>query len=59
MIPFLLASTLTCSGSQYLIEDVQKDRYLPQEEKADIIEIIKLNSEEGCYGTQKPTKGTD
>jgi hypothetical protein len=49
MIPFLLASTLTCSGSQYLIEDVQKDRYLPPEEKADVIEIIKLNSEEGCW----------
>jgi hypothetical protein len=49
MIPFLLASALTCSGAQYLIEDVQKDRYLPQEEKADIVEIIKLNSEPGCW----------
>ena len=49
MIPFLLASALTCSGANYLIEDVQKDKHLPQEEKADVIEIIKLNSEEGCW----------
>ena len=48
MTSLFLIAALTCSGSQYLIEDVQKDRYLPQEEKADIIEIIKLNSEEGC-----------
>jgi hypothetical protein len=49
MTPFLLIAALTCSASQYLIEDVQKDKYLPQEEKADVIEIIKLNSEEGCW----------
>ena len=49
MTPFLLIAALSCSGSQYLIEDVQKDKYLPQEEKADVIEIIKLNSEEGCW----------
>ena len=49
MTSFLLIAALTCSGSQYLIEDVQKDKYLPQEEKADVIEIIKLNSEEGCW----------
>ena len=49
MIPFLLASALTCSGANYLIEDVQKDKHLPQEEKADVIEIIKLNSEQGCW----------
>ena len=49
MIPFLLASALTCPGAQYLIDDVQKDRYLPPEEKADVIELIKLNSEEGCW----------
>ena len=49
MIPFLLASALTCSGAQYLIDDVQKDKYLPPEEKADVIEIIKMNSEKGCW----------
>ncbi len=49
MIPFLLASALTCPGAQYLIDDVQKDKYLPPEEKADVIELIKLNSEEGCW----------
>jgi len=59
MTPFLLVAALTCSGSQYLIDDVLKDRYLPPEEKADVIEIIRLNSEEGCYGTQKPTEGTE
>ena len=48
MTPFLLVAALTCSGSQYLIDDVLKDRYLPPEEKADVIEIIRLNSEEGC-----------
>ena len=49
MIPFLLASTLTCPGAQYLIEDVQKDKYLPSEEKEDVIKLIKMNSEEGCW----------
>ena len=49
MLPFLLASALTCSGAQYLIEDVQKDKYLPQEEKEDVIDIIKLNTEKGCW----------
>ena len=48
MIPFLLASALSCSGSQYLIEDVFRDRYLPSEEKTELVEIIKLNTEEGC-----------
>tara|TARA_B100000287_G_scaffold302069_1_gene285186 strand:- start:24 stop:203 length:180 start_codon:yes stop_codon:yes gene_type:complete len=59
MTPLLLIAALTCSGSQYLIDDVKKDRYLPQEEKADIIEVIKLNSEKGCWGTQTPTEGTE
>ena len=49
MTSFLLLAALTCPGSQYLIEDVQKDKYLPPEEKADVIEIIKLNTEEGCW----------
>ena len=49
MTSFLLSVALTCSGSQYLIEDVQKDKYLPPEEKADVIELIKLNTEKGCW----------
>ena len=59
MTHLLLVAALTCSGSQYLIEDVKTDKYLPQEEKADLIELIKLNSEKGCWGTQTPTEGTE
>jgi hypothetical protein len=46
MIDLLLASALSCSDSQHLIESLNKSR---MEEKADLIETIKLNTEPGCY----------
>ena len=46
MIDLLLASALSCSDSQHLIESLNKSR---MEEKADLIEVIKTNTEPGCY----------
>ena len=46
MIDLLLASALSCSDSQDLIENLNKSR---MEEKADLIEVIKTNTEPGCY----------
>ena len=46
MIELLLATALTCSDAQDLIDDVQKAQ---TEYKEDIIKTIKTNTEEGCY----------
>ena len=46
MIDLLLATALTCSEAQNLIADVQKDQ---TEYKEDIIQVIKINTEPGCY----------
>ena len=46
MIELLLATALSCSDSQDLIENLNKSR---MEEKADLIEVIKTNTEPGCY----------
>ena len=46
MIEILLATAFDCEGSQELIENLNKSR---MEEKADLIEVIKTNTEPGCY----------
>jgi len=46
MIELLLATALSCSDAQDLIDDVQKAQ---TEYKEDIIKTIKTNTEEGCY----------
>tara|TARA_B100000427_G_scaffold213253_1_gene177857 strand:+ start:632 stop:793 length:162 start_codon:yes stop_codon:yes gene_type:complete len=46
MIELLLAVAFNCSEADDLIESVNKSRV---EEKEDIITVIKLNTEPGCY----------
>ncbi len=48
MIEFLLASALSCEGSQELIEKVMKSQDAIID-KHELIEVIKLNTETGCY----------
>tara|TARA_B100000287_G_scaffold75193_1_gene67078 strand:- start:397 stop:558 length:162 start_codon:yes stop_codon:yes gene_type:complete len=46
MIEILLTATLTCDGSQELIERINKSRV---DNKADLIEVVKMNTESTCY----------
>ena len=48
MLPFLLASVLSCSEAQSLIENANKSD-LPQEDKVGLVEVIKTNTEAGCW----------
>ena len=48
MIGFLLATALDCEGSQELIQKVMKSRE-PLIDKHELIEVIKTNTEPGCY----------
>jgi len=48
MIPILLASTLSCSDAESLIEKFTT-RNVPQEQKVELIEVVKTNSEAGCW----------
>ena len=48
MIPFLLATALSCSDAESLIEKFNK-RDVSQEQKNELIEVIKTNSDEGCW----------
>ena len=46
MIVFLLATTLTCSEAQHVIERVNESRV---QQKEELIEVIKLTTKPGCY----------
>ena len=46
MIEFLLATTLTCSEAQELIDKVSVSQGVDRDS---IIEVIKTNTEPGCY----------
>ena len=48
MIEILLATALECEGSQELIEKVMGSQE-PLINKHELIEVIKLNTEPGCY----------
>ena len=48
MIEFLLATALECEGSQELVEKIMKSQQSTID-KHELIEVIKLNTEEGCY----------
>ena len=48
MVPILLASTLSCSDAESLIEKFTT-RNVPQEQKVELIEVIKTNTEAGCW----------
>ena len=46
MIEFLLATVLSCEGSQELIDKIQSSN---EEYKEELIEPIKSNTHPGCY----------
>ena len=48
MTPFLLASVLSCSEATTLIVGANKSD-LPQEDKVGLVEVIKTNTEAGCW----------
>ena len=48
MIELLLAAALDCEGSQELVEKIMKSRQSTIE-KHDLIEVIKTNTQPGCY----------
>ena len=48
MVPILLASTLSCSDAEILIEKFN-GRNVPQEQKVELVEIVKINTEAGCW----------
>ena len=48
MIELLLATALTCHESQEVIDSLRQYQTL-DEYKKDLIEVIKTNTEPGCY----------
>ena len=48
MIPILLASTISCSDAESLVEKFNKSD-VPQEHKVELVEVIKTNTEAGCW----------
>ncbi len=49
MLPFLLASTLTCSESQQLVENLKTNPRHRSEMKVELIEVIKTSTQKGCW----------
>ena len=49
MIPFLLASAISCSDAEALVDSARKARGLDTVSKEELIEVIKANSEESCW----------
>ena len=48
MISFLLASTLSCSSAEVLIEKFNTSD-VPKEQKVELVEVVKTNTEAGCW----------
>ena len=48
MFELLLVATLDCEGSQELVEKIMKSQ-VPTIEKHELIEVIKTNTQPGCY----------
>lgn len=53
MIEFLLATALDCEGSQKLVEKVKASQE-PLVDKHELIEVIKVNTQPGCYEGSEP-----
>jgi len=48
MIPFLLASTLSCSDAEVLIEKFDESN-VPQEQRVELVRVVKDSTEAGCW----------
>jgi len=49
MLPLLLATTLSCSESQGLVEKMRKNPRQSSEMKVELIEVIKTSTVKGCW----------
>ena len=49
MIDFLLATAISCSESQELVDKIMNKSNETVSYKHELIEVIKTNTEEGCY----------
>ena len=49
MIELLLATALNCSESKEIVENIMKESSQSVLYKHDLIEVIKVNTEPGCY----------
>jgi len=50
----LLATILSCEEAKGITDKVKSDPV-----RIELIEVLKMSTEKGCFETQKPTKGTD
>ena len=55
MISFLLASALNCEDSQKLVEKIMGSKQSTLE-KHELIEVLKTNTELGCYEGSESSK---
>ena len=55
MIPFLLATELTCSQAQGLVDTLNESK---MKEKSELIEVVKKSTESGCYEEGKVSQTT-
>jgi len=46
MVPFLLATALSCAESQKIIDNINGSR---AEDKVELVQVIKTNTEKGCW----------
>ena len=49
MIPFLLATALSCSDAKEINQSIMKQRDLSTLDKHELIEVMRTNTEEGCW----------
>ena len=49
MIPFLLATVLSCPDSQDLVENLRNNPRQSSEMKVELISVIKDSTEKGCW----------
>ena len=49
MIELLLATAITCSESQKIVKNIMENSAESVLYKHELIEVIKTNTEEGCY----------
>ena len=56
MIDFLLATAISCSESQELVDKIMNKSNETVSYKHELIEVIKTNTEPGCYeGSESST----
>ena len=49
MIPLLLATSLNCESAQDIVQNIMQYRDMSTLDKHELIEVIKVNSDEECW----------